>query len=96
MFLGKGTEAISQRQSCRKPFRWQQEQIEHVPRVLACSDIPYCELSAIAWLISLLLKCSLMIVHLEREQLGNTLGSEYIAQDHGERNGKGAASSIHF
>lgn len=37
-----------------------------------------------------------MIVHLEREQLGNVLGSEYIVEDRRERNGKDAASSIHF
>lgn len=44
----------------------------------------------------LLLKCSLMIVHLEREQLGNALGLEYVVEDCRERNGKDTASSIHF
>lgn len=43
-----------------------------------------------------LLKRSLMIVHLETEQLGKAFGSEYIVEDYRERNGKDIASSIHI
>lgn len=43
-----------------------------------------------------LLKRSLMIVHLETEQLGKAFGSEYIVEDCRERNGKDIASSVHI